>query len=63
MYILHKNDNNTNYQTKEVQKIKCMDVGLGSVTTLALGSWSRQGFTKVWAKNETQDSHFVLPGV
>jgi hypothetical protein len=38
MYILHKNDNNTSYQTKEVQKIKCIDVGMGSVTTLTLGS-------------------------
>jgi hypothetical protein len=51
MYILHKNDNNTSYQTKEVQKIKCIDVGMGSVTTLTLGSW-RQGFTKVRANNE-----------
>ncbi len=31
MYILHKNDNNIGYQTKEVQKIKCMDVEMGSI--------------------------------
>jgi hypothetical protein len=26
-----------------------------NVTTLALGSWPRQGLAKVWAKNETQE--------
>ncbi len=31
MCILHKNDNNIGYQTKEVQKIKCMDMGVGSI--------------------------------
>jgi hypothetical protein len=33
------------------------------VTTLALGSRSRQGLAKVWAKSEAQDSHFMLLGV
>jgi len=33
------------------------------VATLALGSRPRQRLTKVWAKNETQESHFMLPGV
>jgi len=33
------------------------------VTTLALGSWPRQGLTKVHAKSEARESHFMLPGV
>jgi hypothetical protein len=33
------------------------------VTTLALGSWPRQGLTRVKAKKETQESHLMLPGV
>jgi hypothetical protein len=33
------------------------------VTTLALGSRPRQGLAKVWAKNEAQESHFMLPRV
>lgn len=31
MYILDKNGNNIGYSTKEVQKIKCMDVRVGSI--------------------------------
>jgi hypothetical protein len=34
-----------------------------TVTTLALGSWPRQRLMKVQAKNEAQESHFMLPGV
>jgi hypothetical protein len=33
------------------------------VATLALGSRPKQGLVKVWAKNETQKSHFMLLGV
>jgi hypothetical protein len=33
------------------------------VITLALGSQPRQGFTKVRAKSEAQESHFMFPGV
>ncbi len=33
------------------------------VTTLALGSRLKQGLTKVWAKSEAQESHFMLPKV
>jgi hypothetical protein len=33
------------------------------VTTLALGSWPKQGFVKVRAKCETWESHFMLPGM
>ncbi len=33
------------------------------VATLALGSRPRQGFTKERAKNEAQESHFMLPWV
>jgi hypothetical protein len=33
------------------------------VATLALGSRSKQGFAKVWAKNEARESHFMLPRV
>jgi hypothetical protein len=32
-------------------------------TTLALGSRPRQGLAKVWAKNEAQESHSMLPGM
>jgi hypothetical protein len=32
------------------------------VVTLALGSQSRQGFARVRAKKEAQESHFMLPG-
>ncbi len=32
-----------------------------NVTTLALGSRPRQGFAKVWAKKEAQESHLMLP--
>jgi hypothetical protein len=32
------------------------------VATLALGSRPRQGLTKVWAKSEAQESHFMLLG-
>jgi hypothetical protein len=34
-----------------------------NVTTLALGSQHRQGLTKVRANSETQESHFMFPGV
>jgi len=34
-----------------------------NVATLTLGLWPRQGLAKVWAKNEAQDSHFMLSGV
>jgi len=34
-----------------------------SVATLALGPQPRQGLTKVWAKNEARESHFILLGV
>jgi len=33
------------------------------VATLALGSRPKQGLTKVRAKNEAQESHFMLPRV
>jgi hypothetical protein len=33
------------------------------VTTLALGLRPKQGLTKVRAKIEAQESHFILPGV
>jgi hypothetical protein len=33
------------------------------VATLALGSRPKQGLVKVQAKNETQESHFMLAGV
>jgi hypothetical protein len=33
------------------------------VTTLALGSRPRQKLAEVWAKNETQESHFMFLGV
>jgi hypothetical protein len=33
------------------------------VTTLALGSWPRQGLLKVRTKSEAYESHFMLPGV
>jgi hypothetical protein len=33
------------------------------VTTLALGSWPRQGLAKVRTKNETWESHFMLLGM
>ncbi len=33
------------------------------VATLTLGLWPRQGLTKLWAKSEAQESHFMLPGV
>jgi hypothetical protein len=33
------------------------------VTTLTLGSWSRQGLAKVRGKNEARESHFMLLGV
>jgi len=33
------------------------------VTTLALGSWPRQGLAKVWAKFWARESHFMLLGV
>jgi len=36
---------------------------VGFVTTLALGSWPRQGLAKVRAKYEAQESHFMLPRV
>jgi hypothetical protein len=32
------------------------------VTTLALGSQSRQGLARVRAKKESRESHFMLPG-
>jgi hypothetical protein len=34
-----------------------------NVATLALGSRPRQGLVKMQAKNEAQESHFMLPGV
>jgi hypothetical protein len=34
-----------------------------NVATLALGLRHKQGFTKVWAKSEAQESHFMLSGV
>ncbi len=30
------------------------------VTTLALGLWSKQKLTKMWAKSEARESHFML---
>jgi hypothetical protein len=33
------------------------------VATLGLGSRPGQGFTKVRAKNEAWESHFMLPGM
>ncbi len=38
-------------------------VHLKSVTTLILGSRPKQGLAKVRAKNETRESHFMLPGL
>jgi hypothetical protein len=35
----------------------------GDVTTLALGSWSKQRFAKVQAKSEAWESNFMLPGM
>jgi hypothetical protein len=45
--------NTTQFQCKS--NIMC-------VTTLTLGSRPKQGLAKVWAKNETQESHFMLMG-
>jgi hypothetical protein len=33
------------------------------VTTLALGLQPKQGLTKMWAKSEAWESHFMLLGV
>jgi hypothetical protein len=33
------------------------------VTTLTLGSWPKQGLTKVRAKSEARESHFMLSGM
>jgi hypothetical protein len=33
-----------------------------SVITLALGWRLKQGLAKMWAKNETRESHFMFPG-
>ncbi len=38
-------------------------IGMTSVATLALGLWPRQGLAKVRAKNEAQESHFMLSRV
>jgi len=35
----------------------------GSVITLTLSSWLKQGLANVQAKNETQESHFMFSGV
>jgi hypothetical protein len=34
-----------------------------NVATLALSLQPRQGLAGMWAKKETQESHFMLPGV
>jgi hypothetical protein len=34
-----------------------------NVATLALGSWPMQGLTKVEAKYEAWESHFMFPGM
>jgi hypothetical protein len=34
-----------------------------SVTTLTLGSRSKQALARLWAKKEAQESHLMLPGV
>jgi len=46
---------------KNLTEIKSLEINV--VVTLALGSWPRQGFVKVQANNEAQDSHFMLPKV
>ncbi len=33
------------------------------ITTLALGSQPKRGLAKVQAKNEAQESHFMIPGM
>jgi len=33
------------------------------ITTLALGSWLKQGLAKAWAKREAWESQFTLLGV
>jgi len=40
-----------------------MDGGGLSVMTLALGSRPKRGLAKVRAKNEAQESHFMLSGM
>ncbi len=36
---------------------------MGTIATVALGLWPRQGLAKVRAKSEAQESHFILPGM
>jgi hypothetical protein len=50
-------------QTQNIEITKIMNqIKLGeNVTTLALGSQPKQKFTKVQAKIQAQESHFMLP--
>jgi hypothetical protein len=41
----------------------CHSAPTSLVTTLALGSRPKQGLTKVQAKSEARESHFMLMGV
>ncbi len=42
-----------------VKEFKCIE----SVTTLALGSWPKQGLARLWTKREACESHHMLPRV
>jgi hypothetical protein len=50
----------THIEHKHVSIISSM---IEIIATLALGSRPKQGLTKVWAKSEAQESHFILLGM
>jgi hypothetical protein len=53
----------TTVAKKEIKTMKLSSPSNHNVATLALGSRPRQGLVKMQAKNEAQESHFMLPGV
>jgi hypothetical protein len=46
-----------------IQNMEAMFQTWKNVTTLALGLWPKQTFTRVQAKKEAQESHLTLLGV
>jgi hypothetical protein len=60
---LFKRQMQQNNEKKFNFKIQNYDILFEIVPTLTLVSRLKQGFAKVWAKSEAQESHFMLLGV
>jgi len=59
-WVIYTREKTHTIDWAKTHTIKFLEVVIKNVATLTLGLRPRQGLAKVWAKNEAQESHFML---